>query len=425
MNIAIIGNGGREHSLAWKLSQNSDIEKIYCIPGNGGTYFEKKCININLTNINDIVSFVKKENVYMTVVGPESYLIEGIVDEFEKNNLRIIGPNKNASRLEGSKAFAKNFMKKYKIKTADFKEFIDKEKALEYLTICNFPIVIKADGLASGKGVYICKNISDANKAIEDLMIKKVFQKSGEKIIIEDFLNGYEASVLSITDGKTILPFISCKDHKKIYDNENGPNTGGMGVISPNPYFNNILEKKFKKDILNPTLNGLKKEKIEFKGIIFFGLMLVNEEVFLLEYNVRFGDPETQAILPLMKNDLFELFNETYNESLESYKIEWKNKHSCCVVAVSGGYPKSFEKGFNIQGLEKVKNFLFHAGTKYDGISKNHLTNSGRVLSIVSLDKNKQCAVNNAYKDIEHIDFQNIYYRKDIGGGIKCLKGDI
>ena len=307
MKVLIVGSGGREHAIAWKISQNSKVEKIYAAPGNAYNKVIKGCENINLKTSDDILNFALKEKVDLTIVGSEELLVDGIVDKFQKNNLTIFGPNKEAAMLEGSKAFAKDFMKKYGVKTAKYQSFTDKEKAIKYLEEMFYPVVIKASGLAAGKGVVIAQNRKEAEDTLNDMMTNKVFAAAGDTVVIEEFLDGVEISVLSITDSEVIIPFISAKDHKKIFEKETGLNTGGMGVIAPNPYYTKTIEKKFIQNILNPTLKGIKAEKMNFAGIIFFGLMVANGEVYLLEYNMRMGDPETQAILPLMKSDFLDV----------------------------------------------------------------------------------------------------------------------
>lgn len=413
MKVMIIGGGGREHALAWKISQSGLVEKIYCAPGNGGTSIEEKCTNINLTSIEHLLEFAIKENINLTVVGPEGPLVEGIVDAFKDKGLNIFGPSKTSAMLEGSKAFAKEFMKKYNVKTATYESFIDAEKAINYAKECNYPMVIKADGLAAGKGVVICEDFKAAKEAIEKLMVEDIFKGSGKKIIIEEFIEGVEASILAITDGETILPFVSAKDHKAILDGDKGANTGGMGAIAPNPYCSEKVLENFRRKIMYPTLEGIKKEKMDYKGIIFFGIMIKDEETYLLEYNVRFGDPETQAVLPLMKNDIVELINCSLNTKLQKYTLEWKEGFSCNVVAASGGYPGNFKHGYRISGVKNCNDMIFLAGTKEK--SGELSTSGGRVLSVTALGKNLCEAREKAYKSIENIRFKDMYYRKDIG----------
>lgn len=414
MKILIIGSGGREHAIAFSLSKNERVEKIYCSEGNAGTFYENKCENVKLNGIDEFVNFAKEKSIDLTIVGSEELLVAGIVDIFEKNNLKIFGPDKKGAMLEGSKAYAKEFMKKYGIKTAEYKTFNDYNNAKEYLKSINYPIVIKASGLALGKGVIICKDINEANNALEDMMIKKVFGDASNEIVIEEFLEGYEASILSITDGNTIIPFISAKDHKKALDNDGGLNTGGMGVISPNPYYTKEAESLFIKDILNPTLEGMKRENISFAGIIFFGLMITKNGVYLLEYNVRMGDPETQAVLMLMESDYLSLIESAMDKKLKDIDIKWKDKHACCVVMASGGYPSSYNKGYKITGINNINGKCFIAGAKLDE-NKNIITSGGRVLNVVNIADSLEEARKLTYNDIEKIDFKDKYFRKDIG----------
>lgn len=413
MKLLVIGSGGREHAIAWKLSKSNKVDKIYCAPGNGGTALEEKCINVNLNSVDEYLSFAKENKIDVTVVGPEAPLVEGIVDTFKKEGLKIFGPDKNGALLEGSKAFAKEFMKKYGVKTAEYQAFTDFEKASEYIKNCAYPVVIKADGLAAGKGVVICEEEKEAQKALEDFMVKDVFNGSGKKIIVEEFLQGVEASILSITDGETIIPFISSKDHKQIYDGNKGPNTGGMGVIAPNPYCSDEVIKEFTKNILEPTLQGIKQEHMDYIGIIFFGIMITEKGVYLLEYNVRMGDPETQAVLYLMESDLMDVLMGALNKNLLNMNIKWENKHSCCVVAASEGYPSSYKKGLTIELEDNLESKVIVAGAK---LEKNKLvTTGGRVLCVVAKGDSLDKAREKAYRDVEKVNFQGIYYRRDIG----------
>lgn len=412
MNILLVGSGGREHAIAWKIAQNPRVEKIYCAPGNGGTMVEHKCENVNLNDINDLAKFAKDKKIEVTIVGPEVPLTEGIVDLFKREGLKIFGPSKEAARLEGSKAFSKEFMKKYGVKTAEYEVFENREEALIYLKRCSYPIVIKADGLAAGKGVVICENYEIAEETIEDFMIKDIFKGSGKKVVIEEFLEGPEVSILSITDGETIIPFISAKDHKQIYDGGKGPNTGGMGAISPNPYCTEEVLSIFKKDIMASTLKGIQQEKLDYTGIIFFGIMITQKGPYLLEYNVRLGDPETQAVLPLMESDLLELIEAALDKKLSKFNVKWYQGASCCVAAVSKGYPGKYEIGFEIKGVGKAKR-VFAAGVKYED---NKLkTSGGRVLCTQALGDTLHDAIKAAYEDLNNIEFNGMYYRKDIG----------
>ncbi|WP_297521245.1 phosphoribosylamine--glycine ligase [uncultured Clostridium sp.] len=413
MKLLLIGSGGREHAIARKLAKNNQVEKIFCAPGNGGTKIESKCENINLSKIDDLLKFAKENNIYLTFVGPEVPLIDGIVDIFKENGLSIFGPDKAGAMLEGSKSFSKDFMKKYSIKTARYEVFDDAKKALIYLEKEEYPLVIKADGLAAGKGVYICETLEDARLAIKEIMLDDIFKGAGSKIVVEEFLDGVEASILSITDGETILPFVSAKDHKQIYDGGKGPNTGGMGVIAPNPYVTKNVEKEFIEDIMLPTLYGIQKENFDFTGIIFFGIMITKKGTYLLEYNVRMGDPETQSILELMESDLLELLNSAMNKSLKDFNLKWSEKSCCNVVLASGGYPSSFIIDYEIKIENNLLENIYFAGTKEkDG---KLFTSGGRVLSIVATGESLDEAIISAYKKVKFVDFKNKYNRSDIG----------
>ena len=414
MKILVIGSGAREHAICNNLLNNEKVSKVYCAPGNAGTAKEKNCENVKISTIDEILNFAKKESIDLTIVGSEEMLVYGIVDKFEENGLKIFGPNKQAAILEGSKAYAKDFMKKYGVKTAEYELFNDYNKASEYLNKCSYPIVIKASGLALGKGVLICQDKEEAKNALEDIMVKKIFKDAGNEVVIEEFLEGVEASILSVTDSNIIIPFISAKDHKKVGDNDTGNNTGGMGVISPNPYYTKEAEELFIKDILEPTLKGIKAEKMSFAGIIFFGLMITKKGVYLLEYNVRMGDPETQAVLQLLETDYLSIIESAMKRELSTLNIKWKNKHACCVVMASGGYPASYNKGYKIEGIDKINGQCFIAGAKLDG-NNNIITDGGRVLNVVNIADSLEEARKLTYADIEKIDFKDKYYRKDIG----------
>lgn len=413
MKVLIIGSGGREHALVSKVAESSRVEKIYCAPGNGGTQRENKCINVNITKMDELLAFAIKNKIDITIVGSEEWLVQGIVDKFKENGLKILGPSKKAAMLEGSKAYSKEFMKKYDIKTAAYAVFENEDEANKYLKDCEYPIVIKADGLAAGKGVVICSDYAQAQKSINDFMILDIFKGSGKKIVIEEFLEGVEASILSITDGKIIIPFVSSKDHKQIFDGDNGPNTGGMGAIAPNPYCNKSVLEEFQKNILIPTLKGIQEEEMDYTGIIFFGIMITNKGIYLLEYNVRFGDPETQAVLPLMKSDFTELLVSAVQGKLTDFNLQWKQGHSCCVIAASKGYPGKYSTGIEINELHKLDGKLYVAGaSEADGIMR---TSGGRVLGVTGSGETLSKAREMAYGDMEKIRFEGMYYRKDIG----------
>lgn len=413
MKILVLGSGGREHAIAHKCSQSSKVTEIFVAPGNGGTAIENKCTNVNLKTVAEFLAFAKEKKIDLTIVGPEVYLCEGVVDTFKKEGLRIFGPGKIAAELEGSKAVAKDFMKKYGIKTAAYEVFEEVEAALVYLKTAPMPTVIKADGLAAGKGVVIAQNLEEAEATVKSFIIDDVFKGAGKKIVIEEFLDGVEASILSITDGKTIIPFISSKDHKKIFDGETGPNTGGMGVIAPNPYYTKEVEEEFVNNIMAPTVKGFMSEGFDYTGIVFFGVMITKKGVYLLEYNVRFGDPETQAVLSLMESDLTDVINTAIDGTLSTLEIAWKSGASACVTAASKGYPGDYETGFEITGIEKADAKVYIAGA----VEKEGklLTTGGRVLSVVAVGETLEAAREKAYKEIVNVQFDGIYYRKDIG----------
>lgn len=413
MKVLVIGSGGREHAIAWKLAQSSLADKIYCAPGNGGTSTEKKCENINLTKSEEFLNFALKHSIDITIVGPEAPLVEGIVDLFKEKGLRIFGPSKETAKLEGSKAYAKEFMKKYNVKTAAYEVFIDYYKALEYIKLCSYPVVIKADGLAAGKGVAICRNFEQAKKNLEQFMLRDIFKGAGKKIVIEEYLEGTEASILVVTDGNTMLPLISAKDHKTIYDNNMGENTGGMGVICPNPYFTEEAAKDFELSIMKPTLEGINAEKLDYKGIVFFGIMITKNGVYLLEYNVRMGDPETQAVLSLLESDFMELILKTLDKDLENYNIVWKKGAACCVIAASSGYPKEYITGYPIEGVNECKSKVFISGAYIE--DNKLITSGGRVLGVTAAGNSLKEAADRAYRDINKINFTGMHYRKDIG----------
>lgn len=413
MRVLLIGSGGREHAIAWKLAQSGLVDKIYCAPGNGGTSIQHKCENIDITEIDELLDFAEKNNIDITIVGPEAPLVEGITDKFNDKGLKIFGPSKKAAMLEGSKAFSKEFMKKYNVKTAAYEVFEDEKAALEYLGNSCFPIVIKADGLAAGKGVAICNSFEEAKETLESFMIDDIFKGAGKKVVIEEYLQGVEASILAVTDGKTMIPLLSARDHKTIYENNEGPNTGGMGVIAPNPNFTSEVFENFKKDIMYPTLKGIWEEHMDYVGVLFYGVMINEKGVYLLEYNVRMGDPETQAILPLMKSDFMDIIIKSVDRNLHNADIIWKKKYSCCIVATSEGYPGEYKTGYPIKGIGLTQGKVFMAGAK---VKDNELlTTGGRVLCINCTENTLEEARIKAYNEIKTIDFKGMYYRKDIG----------
>lgn len=417
MKILVIGGGGREHAIIWKLSKSSKITKIYCAPGNAGIAELAECVNIDPKDIKNLVKFAKSNQIDFTVVGMDDPLVMGIVDEFEKENLKIFGPKKDAAIIEGSKAFSKNLMKHYNIPTAKYEVFDNYDKALEYLKSQAMPIVIKADGLALGKGVLICNTLDEAVEALNQIMINKKFGISGNQVVIEEFLKGQEISVLSFCDGKTIIPMVSAQDHKRAFDNDKGLNTGGMGTFSPSRIYTHQIAAECMKTIFKPTVDAMNKEGRTFKGIIYFGLMLTRDGMKVIEFNARFGDPEAQVVIPRLKTDLLTILEACVDGNLDKLNIEWEDNATVCVMLASGGYPESYQKGYEITGLDKLKSnqniIVFHSGT-----AKNNdklVTNGGRVLGITGIGKDLDEARKIAYTAAELVDFNNKHYRKDIG----------
>jgi len=416
MKVLVIGSGGREHALVWKINQSPKVSKIYCAPGNAGISQLAQCINIGPDKIMELADFAQKAKIDLTVVGPELSLSLGIVDEFTKRELKIFGPTKIAAEIESSKAFSKYMMKKYNIPTADYSIFTDNKEALAYIKKRQFPLVLKADGLAAGKGVFIVYNIKEAETSLDSLMNKKIFGDAGRQVIVEDYLEGEEVSVLAFSDGENVVPMVSSQDHKKIYDHDRGPNTGGMGAYSPVPFYDENSKNKVLKGVLKPIIEGLKKEGREYKGVIYAGLVFTKNGIKVLEFNARFGDPETQVLLPGLETDIVEIFMAVVDGRLPKIDIKWKNKPTVCVIAASGGYPAEYQKGKRICGLEKLKNkddvFAFHAGTKYQ--EEKMVTFGGRVLGITAWAENIREAKKKAYEGMEKIYFEDMYYRKDI-----------
>ena len=421
MKILIVGGGGREHAIAWKLAKSPKVEKMYCAPGNAGIAEVAECVNIGVMEFDKLVAFAKEHEIDLTVVAPDDPLAAGAVDAFEAAGLRAFGPRANAAILEGSKAFSKDLMKKYGIPTAAYETFNDSEKALAYLETAKMPIVLKADGLALGKGVLICKDLEEAKAGVKTLMMDKQFGSAGDEIVIEEFMTGREVSVLSFVDGKTIRIMTSAQDHKRAKDGDQGLNTGGMGTFSPSPFYTPEVDAFCKEHIYQKTVDAMKAEGREFKGIIFFGLMLTADGPKVLEYNARFGDPETQVVLPRMKNDLVDLFEACIDGTLDQIDLEFEDNAAVCVVLASAGYPEHYEKGFEIRGLESFKDrdgyYVFHAGSKFDEQGRV-VTNGGRVLGVTATGTNLKEARANAYKATEWIDFDNKYMRHDIGHAI-------
>ena len=420
MKILIVGSGGREHAIAWKLAQSPLTEKLYCAPGNAGIAEYAQCVNIGAMEFDKLVAFAKEKEIDLTVIGMDDPLVGGIVDAFEAEGLRVFGPRKNAAILEGSKAFSKELMKKYHIPTAAYETFDDPKKALAYLETAKMPIVLKADGLALGKGVLICQNLEEAKAGVKEIMEDKKFGTAGNQMVVEEFMTGREVSVLSFVDGKTIKIMTSAQDHKRAGDGDTGLNTGGMGTFSPSPFYTPEVDAFCKKYIYQATVDAMAAEGRTFKGIIFFGLMLTEEGPKVLEYNARFGDPETQVVLPRMKTDLVEVFQACIDGTLDQIDLQFEDNAAVCVVMASKGYPVKYEKGFVIRGLENFKDkegyYVFHAGTKQtdEGI----VTNGGRVLGVTAKGNDLKEARANAYEAVKWIDFDNAFYRHDIGKAI-------
>jgi len=425
MKVLVIGSGGREHTLVWKLAQSNKVSKIYCVPGNGGISQIAECVSLDPLNFSEVAEFAQKDNVDLTVVGPEVPLVAGIVDFFRAKGLRIFGPNIKAAQIEGSKVFAKNFMKKYNIPTAEFEVFESSKNALDYVEklsrlsqkLGKFSCVVKADGLAAGKGSIVCDTKEEAVDAVRSIMENRIFGDAGNKVIIEEKLEGEEASLIGLCDGETIIPTIPSQDHKSIFDQDRGPNTGGMGAYAPAPVVTDDVYLWAEARIFNNFLKGVKMEGIEFKGVVYAGIMVTKEGPKVLEFNVRFGDPENQAVLPLLKTDLVDLLEATIDGKLEEVPLEWEKKSCVCVVVASGGYPGSYQKGKEISGLDKVGErndvYVFHAGTKKDG--NRFLTSGGRVMGVTGWNDTLEEAIDLTYEAVKEISFEGMHYRKDIG----------
>jgi phosphoribosylamine--glycine ligase len=418
MKVLVVGGGGREHALVWKLSQSSRVDKIFCAPGNAGIAGLARCIDVKADDIESLLNFSKYEGIDMTVVGPEMPLTMGIVDYFEKEGRRIFGTNSRASQLEGSKVFAKDFMLKYGIPTAEYKTFSSYMQAEEYIRLKGAPVVIKADGLAAGKGVFVSETVEDALQALKTLMKEKAFGEAGEKVVVEQCLRGEEASFMVLIDGKTVLPLASSQDHKRILDNDRGPNTGGMGAYSPAPVVTEGLQKDIMEKIMHPIMKGLERERIVFRGVLYAGLMICDGKPYVLEFNCRFGDPEAQPILMRLRNDLFDLMKATIEGKLTETVLSWRDETSLCVVLSSEGYPGPYEKGKVITGLDAFQSLedivVFHAGT--DTNSRGEVvTSGGRVLGVTALGRDIGHARENAYGAVEKIHFEGRHFRRDIG----------
>ncbi|MBR3606356.1 MAG: phosphoribosylamine--glycine ligase [Lachnospiraceae bacterium] len=420
MKILIVGSGGREHAIAASVAKSKKAEKIYCAPGNGGIAALAECVPIGAMEFDKLVSFAKEKSTDLVIVGMDDPLVGGLVDEMEAAGIPTFGPRKNAAILEGSKAFSKDLMKKYHIPTAAYENFDDPKEAIEYLKKGSFPVVLKADGLALGKGVLICNTLEEALEGVKSIMLDKHFGSAGNKMVVEEFMTGREVSVLTFVDGKTIKPMTSAQDHKRAQDGDRGLNTGGMGTFSPSPFYTKEVDEFCKKHIYQATVDAMAKEGREFKGIIFFGLMLTPNGPKVLEYNARFGDPEAQVVLPRMKNDIIEVMEACIEGRLEEVDLQFEDNAAVCVVLASQGYPLAYEKGKVIQGLENFEGkegyYCFHAGTKLE--EGKLLTNGGRVLGVTAKGKDLKEARSNAYEATGWVDFENKYMRNDIGKAI-------
>lgn len=416
MKILIVGGGGREHAIAWKLAQSPKVDKLYCAPGNAGIAEVAECVAVKADDVAGICSFAEKNKIDITVIGPEVPLSMGIVDALAEKGLKAFGPNRKCAQLEGSKSFTKAFLARHSIPTAGYKEFTDINELKKAVGIFGYPMVIKADGLAAGKGVIIAEDEAAAVKAIDKIMGDKIFGAAGDKIVVEEFLTGIEASVLCFVDGKTIAPMESAQDYKRICDGDRGPNTGGMGTYSPSLIFNEELEIQIRERILEPTIKGFQADGLDFKGVLFIGLMITEEGPRVIEFNNRFGDPETQSVLPRMKTDLVDIITAVIDERLAEQTIEWSDKKAVCVVMASGGYPGDYEKGKKITGLENMDKdvIVFHSGTKLK-TGPVIVTDGGRALGVTALGDTHEEAREKAYRNVARISFEGVQYRKDIG----------
>lgn len=417
MKVLVVGSGGREHALVWKIAQSPLVKKIYCAPGNAGISEQAECVNIRADDIPGLLGFASRNKIDLTVVGPELPLTLGIVDEFTRKGLKIFGPTRDAARIEGSKVFAKELMKRHGIPTANFRIFTDRNSAVDYLLEDGTPIVIKADGLAAGKGVIVAKSMNEARKAIDDIMVKKIFGEAGRSIVIEEFLEGEEVSIICITDGENFVLLPPSQDHKRVFDNDKGPNTGGMGAYSPVPLVTESLEKKIINRIIKPVINAFSIEGIVYKGVIYAGLMIKKGNPYVLEFNCRFGDPETQPLMMRVESDIVDIMLSAIEGKLGMKELKCREESSVCVVMASGGYPGEYQKGFEIKGLEEVKKMknvvVFHAGTaKKDG---RIVTAGGRVLGVTGIGSDLESAIKTAYSAVNMITWEGVHYRKDIG----------
>ena len=423
MKVLVIGSGGREHALVWKLAQSEKVDKIYCAPGNPGIEKLAELVPIHANDIQDLLKFALDKEIDFTVVGPELPLVHGIVDVFQGKGLKIFGPSQEAALIEGSKSFAKDFMSRYDIPTADYDVFTKLDNARKYLWNHEGRVVIKADGLAAGKGSVVCQTKADAQKALEEMMLRNVFGEAGHKVVVEEFLEGEEVSILALTDGKNILPLVPSQDHKAAYDDDLGPNTGGMGAYAPVPFVDTALIQKIRETILEPTVRGMAKDGNPYRGVLYAGLMLTDDGPKVIEFNCRFGDPETQVILPLIQSDLLDVMMTTIEGTLENYRLKLLDQSAVCVIMASEGYPGSYEKGKEITGLDQdfgEDTLIFHAGTRRR--NGKLVTHGGRVLGVTHLASSLKEAMEGAYRAVKSIHFEGAYYRKDIGKkGLKYL----
>ena len=421
MKVLIVGSGGREHAIAWKVSKSPLVDKIYCAPGNAGIAQIAECVPIGAMEFEKLADFAQEKGIDLTVIGMDEPLVGGIVDVFEERGLRVFGPRKDTAVIEGSKVFSKNLMKKYGIPTGAYEIFSDADEAVKYLETSKYPIVVKADGLALGKGALICNNFEEAKGAVSTLMLEKQFGASGDRVVVEEFLIGREVSVLCFSDGTTIKTMTSAQDHKRAKDGDQGLNTGGMGTFSPTPFYTKEVDEFCKKYVYQPTIDAMKQEGRDFKGILFVGLILTEDGPKVLEYNARFGDLETQVVLPRMKNDIVEVFEACIDGKLDAVDLQFEDNAAVCVILASDGYPEKYEKGFVIGGLNafdgKEDYFCFHSGSKLDDEGKI-VTNGGRVLGVTALGRDLKEARANAYKATEWVNFENKYMRSDIGKAI-------
>lgn len=417
MKVLVVGGGGREHTIVWALSKSPKVTALYAAPGNAGIAKLATCVPIAATDIDGMIAYVKSEGIDFVVVAPDDPLYLGMVDAMEKEGIRAFGPKKGAAEIEGSKVFAKNLMKKYQIPTASYEVFTDAKTVLSYLSEQNsYPAVIKADGLALGKGVVIAQNYKEAESAVHSMMEDKIFGEAGSRVVIEEFLQGPEVSVLAFCDGKTVKPMVSAQDHKRAFDHDKGPNTGGMGTFSPSRIYTDEMAMQCMEEIFLPTVKAMEKEGRLFKGILYFGLMLTEKGPKVIEYNARFGDPETQVVLPRLKTDLLEIFEAIVDERLDEIEIEWEKSAAVCVVMASGGYPGKYSTGYAISGMEKAEEegaLVFHAGTKK--IGSDYVTAGGRVLGVTAVADNLDEAIKKAYQYVDHIEFTDAHFRHDIG----------